>query len=103
MDINVHDQWACESMGAIQDRTREHLGTTDKGIVAYRRLLVQAIEAAQAGAPVPMRPDAAQASALTGPPSIDGVARADAVDGYCEEADRARRKSCDWASVRLKD
>lgn len=103
MDINVHDQWACESMGSIQDRTREHLGTTDKGIVAYRRLLVQAIEAAQAGAPVPVRPDAAQASALTGPPSIDGVARADAVDGYCEEADRARRLSCDWASARLKD
>ena len=25
-DINVHDQWAVESMGAIQDRTREHLG-----------------------------------------------------------------------------
>ena len=21
-DINVHDQWACESMGAIQDRTK---------------------------------------------------------------------------------
>ncbi|QBK03813.1 aromatic ring-hydroxylating dioxygenase subunit alpha [Hylemonella gracilis] len=103
MDINVHDQWACESMGSIQDRTREHLGTTDKGIVAYRRLLVQAIEAAQAGAPVPVRPDAAQASALTGPPSIDGVASADAVDGYCEQADRARRLSCDWASARLKD
>ena len=27
-DINVHDQWAVESMGAIQDRTREHLGTS---------------------------------------------------------------------------
>ena len=26
MDINVHDQWAVESMGAIQDRTQEHLG-----------------------------------------------------------------------------
>ncbi|EGI77895.1 aromatic ring-hydroxylating dioxygenase subunit alpha [Hylemonella gracilis] len=103
MDINVHDQWACESMGSIQDRTREHLGTTDKGIVAYRRLLVQAIEAAQAGAPVPVRPDAAQASALTGPPSIDGVASVDAVDGYCEQADRARRLNCDWASARLKD
>ncbi|MCD6665641.1 MAG: hypothetical protein LT081_06135, partial [Hydrogenophaga sp.] len=37
-DINVHDQWACESMGAIQDRTREHLGTTDKVIMAHRRL-----------------------------------------------------------------
>ena len=31
-DINVHDQWACESMGAIQDRTAEHLGTSDKAI-----------------------------------------------------------------------
>ena len=29
-DINVHDQWAVESQGTIQDRTREHLGLTDK-------------------------------------------------------------------------
>jgi hypothetical protein len=36
-DINVHDQWAVESMGAIQDRTREHLGQSDKAIVQYRR------------------------------------------------------------------
>ena len=43
-DINVHDQWACESMGTIQDRTREHLGQSDKAISAYRRLLRQAIE-----------------------------------------------------------
>ena len=34
-DINVHDQWAVESMGPIQDRTREHLGTADKAIVQY--------------------------------------------------------------------
>ncbi len=26
LDINVHDQWAVESLGRIQDRTREHLG-----------------------------------------------------------------------------
>jgi hypothetical protein len=43
-DINVHDQWACESMGPIQDRTQEHLGTSDKAIAAYRRLLRQALE-----------------------------------------------------------
>ena len=30
-DINVHDQWAVESMGAIQDRTNEHLGTVRQG------------------------------------------------------------------------
>ena len=100
-DINVHDQWACESMGPIQDRTREHLGTTDKGIVAFRRMLVNAIEATQAGEPVPMRPDAQQAGALTGPPSIDGVSAADATERYCAEADLARRRASDWASARL--
>ena len=34
-DINVHDQWACESMGVIQARTQERLGTLDKAISAY--------------------------------------------------------------------
>lgn len=38
-DINVHDQWAVESPGAIQDRTKEHLGSTDVGIIANRRRL----------------------------------------------------------------
>ena len=49
-DINVHDQWACESMGAIQDRTEEHLGTSDKAISAYRRLLRQALDQSGKGA-----------------------------------------------------
>jgi len=100
-DINVHDQWACESMGAIQDRTREHLGSTDKGIAMYRRMLVQAIEDAQAGLALPAHPTAQEAVALSGPPSIDGVASADAVASYCEKADRARRQSSGWASTRL--
>jgi phenylpropionate dioxygenase-like ring-hydroxylating dioxygenase large terminal subunit len=100
-DINVHDQWACESMGSIQDRTREHLGTTDKGIMLYRRQLVKAIEAAQAGEPVPMQPTAEEAGTLTGPPSIDGVAAFDKTDSYCLDADLARRQGSDWASARL--
>ena len=54
-DINVHDQWAVESMGAIQDRTREHLGTSDKVIMANRRMLLKAIETVQAGGAAPRR------------------------------------------------
>ncbi len=100
-DINVHDQWACESMGPIQNRTREHLGTTDKGIVAYRRLLQEAIDHTLAGEPVLMRPNAAQARTLTGPPSIDGVASAAQIESYCHEADLARRQGSDWACARL--
>ena len=100
-DINVHDQWAVESQGPIQDRTSEHLGSTDKGIIAYRRMLVKAIESTQAGEGAPMLIDAAQASALTGPPSIDGIGEAGNTDGYWQSADRERRLKSDWASARL--
>ena len=30
-DINVHDQWAVESMGAIQDRTKRASGRQRQG------------------------------------------------------------------------
>ena len=66
-DINVHDQWAVESPGPIQDRTREHLGTTDKGVIAYRKILVEAIEKNAAGGKPLMVLDEAAAGALTGP------------------------------------
>jgi hypothetical protein len=33
-DTNVHDQWARESLGPIADRTREHLASSDKAIIA---------------------------------------------------------------------
>ncbi|UUX96162.1 aromatic ring-hydroxylating dioxygenase subunit alpha [Aquabacterium sp. J223] len=101
-DINVHDQWAVESQGAIQDRTREHLGSTDIGIVAYRRLLVKAIEQARGDAPLPMRPDAAQAAHFSGPPSIDGIAGPQVEpERYWQQADRERRVGSDWARARL--
>ncbi|MDB5819124.1 MAG: Rieske (2Fe-2S) region [Rhizobacter sp.] len=100
-DINVHDQWAVESQGPIQDRTREHLGTTDKGIIAYRRLLVDAIERVQAGEAAPKLPvDAAAAHAMTGPESIDGVAPAgQAPSDYWRAADRKRREAASGGSL----
>ncbi|MBP0633161.1 aromatic ring-hydroxylating dioxygenase subunit alpha [Cupriavidus sp. AcVe19-1a] len=98
-DINVHDQWAVESQGPIQDRTREHLGTTDKGIIAYRKQLVAAIEANERGEKALMMVDAAQASALTGPPSIDGVSVGNMEhDAYWRSADAKRRADSEWAS-----
>ncbi len=44
-----HDAWAVESQGPIQDRTQEQLGSTDKAIVAQRKLLRQAIRDVQEG------------------------------------------------------
>lgn len=100
-DINVHDQWAVESPGPIQDRTREHLGTTDKGIIAYRKLLVEAIEKSAAGEKPLMVLDESAAGELTGPPSIDGIGPTGAWNDYWQEADMKRRRASTWAGVRL--
>ena len=100
-DINVHDQWAIESQGPIQDRTREHLGTSDKGIIAYRRMLVDAIERNRGGDPVPMALDADAAARLSGPPSIDGISVGVAPEEYWVAADRKRREASSWAAARL--
>ena len=75
-DINVHDQWAVESMGALQDRTREHLGTTDKVIMANRHVLLKAIDSVQNSGVAPGVADAAQAAHMTGPDIVDGIAPA---------------------------
>ena len=49
LDINVHEPWAVESMGRIQDRTQEHLGRTDVAISKYRRMLLAAIKNVEEG------------------------------------------------------
>ncbi len=49
LDINVHDQWAVESPGAIFDRTKEHLGKTDVAIIKLRRMLRAAIASLKDG------------------------------------------------------
>ena len=96
-DINVHDQWACESMGAIADRTREHLATSDKAIIANRRMLIKAIEAVQAGGTAPGVADAALAAAMTGPDTVDGIAPAATWDAFWRDTAAAKRRVAPWA------
>jgi len=47
--INVQDRAIQESMGPICDRSKEHLGPADKGIIQMRRLLREAINTVHAG------------------------------------------------------
>ncbi|MGB8433938.1 MAG: aromatic ring-hydroxylating dioxygenase subunit alpha [Burkholderiales bacterium] len=95
-DINVHDQWAIESQGRIQDRTREHLGTSDRAIIEYRRLLIEAVGRHQEGASLPMRLDDQTAQALIGPGVADGVGPSDAWEQYWTQTDARRRKQAPW-------
>jgi hypothetical protein len=97
-DINVHDQWACESMGVIQDRSKEHLGQSDKAISAYRRLLRGAIAAAGSGGRLPMLLDAGAAAAMTGPAAIDGIGPSEDWQSYWRTTDANRRRASSWAN-----
>jgi len=99
-DINVHDQWACESMGEIADRTQEHLGSSDKAIAAYRRLLRTAIDAVGKGDRPPMIFDAGAAARITGPAAIDGIGPADDWQAYWQKTDASKRGSASWAGMR---
>ena len=47
--INTQDHAVQESMGRIMDRTREHLGSTDRAIVAARHLLMQGMQTVENG------------------------------------------------------
>ncbi len=44
-DFLNHDACATESMGAIFDRSREHLGVSDKAVIAVRKHLLNAVNA----------------------------------------------------------
>jgi phenylpropionate dioxygenase-like ring-hydroxylating dioxygenase large terminal subunit len=88
-DINRHDQWAVESMGEIQDRTREHLGTSDKVIMANRRTLLEAIDAVAAGA-APPAPEG------EGPDTIDCIAPAADWVAFWRRGAAAKRAGASW-------
>jgi len=101
-DINVHDQWACESMGAIQDRTQEHLGTSDKAIVAYRKLLRSALEQSGRGERPIMVLDKTSAARIAGPSAVDGIGPADDWRGYWQRSEADKRKGAAWLNAAAK-
>lgn len=101
LDINVHDQWAVEGLGPIQDRTREHLGRGDAAIVRFRLLLRKAIKAVETDKTESLLmqkgPDVAR---IIGPLSNDAIAVTDDWQAASWQADMQRRAECPWdASV----
>ncbi len=96
-DINVHDQWAVESLGKIQDRTKEHLGTTDKAIIANRKLMLQAIKALENNAEQEfiLRPD--DPAKCRGPVAIDTIVPANTWRNSWKITAIERRSKSKWA------
>ena len=100
LDINVHDQWAVESMGRLQDRTQEHLGRTDVGISRNRRRLLDAIKKVKAGefSGLPMYGEG-DVEAIRGPASIDAIGLTDEWEEVWLQAEAGRRAGCDWSAA----
>ncbi|WP_298494750.1 aromatic ring-hydroxylating dioxygenase subunit alpha [uncultured Maritimibacter sp.] len=95
LDINVHDQWAVEGMGPVQDRTQEHLGRSDVAIIRYRRMLRRAMDALETGnGGLPMQDGAA--ATILGPLSNDAIGDTDDWAAASHQADLARRGACPW-------
>lgn len=97
LDINVHDQWAVESLGAIQDRTQEHLGKTDVAIIRNRRMLRAAIAAVKEGRDeaLPMH-NGLDLTTLFGPVSNDAIAKDGDWSKATQVSDAERRAACPW-------
>ena len=49
----IQDRAVQESMGPVYDRRKEHLGTSDKAVIYYRRLLLRKIKEMEEGKPLP--------------------------------------------------
>ncbi len=94
-DINFHDQWAVESPGPVHDRTKENLGTTDAGIMAYRRILRRALKAAEEGGPVPFESGTAEDA----PFAIDTIGPAAEWRTVWRADEAARRARSPWAGA----
>ncbi|MDH3712758.1 MAG: aromatic ring-hydroxylating dioxygenase subunit alpha [Gammaproteobacteria bacterium] len=90
-DINVHDQWAVESMGRIQNRTREHLGKSDVAIRAYRHALLTALAALENG-DAPALPGHSHSDVLT----VDDIVSVTDWRSAWRSSETARRQACAW-------
>lgn len=101
LDINVHDQWAVESMGRIQDRTKEHLGRTDVGISLYRRMLRAAITCVKEGNTDALPTlNGIDAATIHGPISNDTIGDTENWEEEFHTNDNERRAACSgWDAI----
>ncbi|PWB96026.1 Rieske 2Fe-2S domain-containing protein [Salinibacterium hongtaonis] len=104
LDINVHDQWAVESMGAIQDRTVERLGISDRAVTANRRLLLKSIESFEAGNGLPSHPiSEEEAATFVGPYAVDTIAPTEGWQEVWLQKEAERRAQSPWAGAATRE
>ena len=84
--INTQDVAIQEGMGKIVDRSKEHLGSTDRAIVTMRRLLLEAIKTVEAGG----MPKGANSDSYHKARAVDRIVDVSLVDDTLERESIAR-------------
>jgi phthalate 4,5-dioxygenase len=97
--IGRREQRLAESMGPIQDRTREHMAASDKAIVAYRRMLFKSMDALRFGDRPPSAAAALQAGTASGMEAIECLVPARDWQRHCRQAVLARRMQSAWLAA----
>jgi hypothetical protein len=90
-------------MVRVQDRTREHLGTSDKAIVQYRRILKEQIETVAAGRKPLLFLDPVAAHAIRGPATADGIGPTQGWETFWMDIDAQRRRNAPWGAAAGRD
>jgi hypothetical protein len=88
-DVGVQDAAIQESMGTIQDRTREHLVSSDNGIIMTRRRLTDAASALARGIEPPGLDPAEQRARALSVVAPREVSLLDAIAGTRKDAEAA--------------
>ena len=90
--VGRREQRFAESMGPLQDRAREHPAASDKAILAYRRMLLKAIDTLRFGDRLPSWAAAAQVAAAQRLEPIECLVPARDWLRHCEQAVAHRRE-----------
>lgn len=98
-EVNTQDQMAVEGQGPIHDRTREHLGRTDKAIIAYRRGLLQAIDAVERGERPLFAAEALSAEIADAVVPFDGITRDADWEGFAKRLIARQRALTSWRAA----
>lgn len=97
-DINVHDQMAVEGQGYIYNRAREKLSRSDRAIITYRRMALQAIDTVAAGGnPETLLLDKADVESR-GPIPLDGIGPTGDWERYWARSIAELRAASPWAA-----
>jgi nitrite reductase/ring-hydroxylating ferredoxin subunit len=96
-DFNIHDTCILEGQGPIQDRTLEHLGYTDRPIIAARQMLLAAAAAPDGALPGLARE--AAANRFDDLATIDTVTAPDDWRTGWIAKQIARRRASPWAGA----